>query len=196
MRARQGRSLDDERLRAGIRKCGENARQLVVLPQIERHLASPFRLQRIGHILLTVRDLERSKAFYTKILGFEVLEQDPEHGGLFLSIGEHGNTLDLFPSTDPDAYPRPRASLGQREGLGVKHTAFAVETEADFNDAYRALTQAGVTIQRAIDHSSQKSIYFYDPDDNLLEIVWERPNVREIFAAGRHDGDMPVTFQR
>jgi catechol 2,3-dioxygenase-like lactoylglutathione lyase family enzyme len=154
-----------------------------------------IKLQRIGHILLTVRDLERSKAFYTQILGFHVLEQDPEHGGLFLSIGEHGNTLDLFPSTDPDAFPRPPASLGRREGLGVKHTAFAVETEEDFKNAYRALTQAGVTIQRAIDHTSQKSIYFYDPDDNLLEIVWERPNVREIFARGRGDSDTPIDFK-
>ena len=38
-----------------------------------------IKLQRIGHILFTVRDLERSKAFYTNILGFKVLEQDP-HG--------------------------------------------------------------------------------------------------------------------
>ena len=155
-----------------------------------------IKLQRIGHILLTVRDLERSKAFYTQILGFQVLEQDPEHGGLFLSIGEHGNTLDLFPSTDPDAFPRPRAGLGQREGLGVKHTAFAVETETDFNNAYHALTSAGITIQRAIDHTSQKSIYFYDPDDNLLEIVWEPANVQEIFLRGRGDEDKPFTFER
>ena len=47
-----------------------------------------IKLQRIGHILLTVRDLERSKAFYTGILGFKVLEQDPGHGGVFLSLGD------------------------------------------------------------------------------------------------------------
>jgi catechol-2,3-dioxygenase len=58
------------------------------------------------------------------------------------------------------------------------------------------LQDAGVPIYRAVDHTSQKSIYFYDPDDNLLEIVWERPNVRSIFAAGRHDNDRPVTFER
>jgi catechol 2,3-dioxygenase-like lactoylglutathione lyase family enzyme len=50
-----------------------------------------------------VRDLERSKAFFTKILGFRVLEQDPDHGGVFLALGEYGNTLDLFQSNDPDA---------------------------------------------------------------------------------------------
>ena len=46
-----------------------------------------IKLQRIGHILFTVRDLERSKAFYTNILGFKVLEQDPQHGGLFFVAG-------------------------------------------------------------------------------------------------------------
>lgn len=154
-----------------------------------------IKLQRIGHILFTVRDIERSKAFYTQVLGFTVIEQDPEHGGVFLALGDYGNTLDLFPSTDPDAYPQPRAALGMRDGLGVKHTAFAVETEAELESAYRSLVAAGVQIHRALDHGSQKSIYFHDPDDNLLEIVWERPNVREIFARGRGDSDVPIEFK-
>lgn len=155
-----------------------------------------IKLQRIGHILFAVRDLERSKAFYTNILGFKVLEQDPEHGGLFLSLGEYGNTLDLFPSTNPDAYPRQKAGLGMRDGLGVKHTAFAVATEEDLSQAYFALQDAGVAIHRAVDHESQKSIYFFDPDDNMLEIVWERPNTREIFARGRGDDDTQIKFER
>jgi catechol 2,3-dioxygenase len=155
-----------------------------------------IKLQRIGHILINVRDVERSKAFYTDVLGFKVLEQDPAHGGVFLSLGEYGNTLDIFPSADPDAYPQPKPRIGSREGLGVGHMAFAVETEEEFTKAYFALKAAGVPIQRAIDHTSQKSIYFYDPDDNLLEIVWERPNVGEIFRQGRGDNDAPITFER
>lgn len=155
-----------------------------------------IKLQRIGHILLNVRDVERSKAFYTNILGFKVLEQDPDHGGVFLSLGEHGNTLDLFPSANPDAYPQPQAGVGRRDGLGVRHTAFAVASEEDLVRAYFSLKDAGVPIHRAIDHASQKSVYFYDPDDNLLEIVWERPNTQEIFAQGRRDGDTPLAFER
>ena len=155
-----------------------------------------IKLQRIGHIMLRVRDVERSKAFYTQILGFKVLEQDPEHGGVFLSIGEHCNTLDLFPSTEPDAYPQPRARPNSSDGLGVRHTAYAVETEEDLVRAYFSLKDAGVEIQSAVDHESQKSIYFYDTDDNLLEIVWERPNAREIFARGRGDDDTRIEFER
>ena len=155
-----------------------------------------IKLQRIGHILISVRDVERSKAFYTDILGFKVLEQDPDHGGVFLALGEYGNTLDLFPSTNPDAYPQPKARPTPRDGLGVKHTAFAVETEADLAGAYFSLKDAGVPVHSAVDHESQKSIYFYDPDDNLLEIVWARPNVQEIIRQGRADDDRPLEFER
>jgi catechol-2,3-dioxygenase len=155
-----------------------------------------IKLQRLGHILINVRDIERSKAFYTKVLGFGILEQDPEHGGLFLSLGDYGNTLDIFQSTNPDDFPQPKSCLGNREGMGVRHMAFAVATEEELKQAYFGLQDAGVPIYRAVDHTSQKSVYFYDPDDNLLEIVWERPDVRAIFAAGRQDGDQPVSFER
>ena len=153
-----------------------------------------IKLQRLGHVLIAVRDLEKSKDFYTRILGFKVLEQDPEHGGVFLSIGGAGNTLDLFPCNDPAALPP--AGGGPTNGLGVRHTAFAVATENDLKDAWHALEDAGVPILRALDHVSQKSIYFYDPDANLLEIVWERPDALEIFARGRGDDDKPFSYSR
>jgi catechol 2,3-dioxygenase len=155
-----------------------------------------IKLQRLGHVLMAVRDLDASKKFYMDILGFQLLEQDPEHGGVFLKIGVFGNTLDLFPSTAPDASP-PSASDGRAmTGLGVKHVAFAVANEPDLEDAYRSLQAAGVRIHRALDHQSQKSIYFHDPDGNLLEIVWERPDALEIFARGRVDSDDELTFDQ
>ena len=153
-----------------------------------------IKLQRLGHVLIAVRDLEKSKDFYTRILGFKLLEQDPEHGGVFLSIDGMGNTLDLFPCTDPAAVAP--AGGGPTSGLGVRHTAFAVATELDLKDAWHALEDAGVPILRAIDHVSQKSLYFHDPDGNLLEIVWERPDALEIFARGRGDDDKPFSYSR
>jgi catechol 2,3-dioxygenase-like lactoylglutathione lyase family enzyme len=153
-----------------------------------------IKLERLGHILIAVRDLERSRDFYTRILGFRVLEQDPEHGGLFLSIGGLGNTLDLFPCKNPEAVASEEHDPSVMNGPGVRHTAFAVATEKDLEDAYHTLQAEGVTILRAIDHVSQKSIYFHDPDKNLLEIVWERPDALEIFARGRGDEDKPLTF--
>lgn len=153
-------------------------------------------LQRLGHVLVAVRDLEASKRFYMGTLGFTLLEQDPEHGGAFLTLGDYGNTLDLFQSTDPDATPPSASSGGTMAGLGVKHIAFAVASEEDLKDAYFALQDAKVEILRALDHESQRSIYFHDPDGNLLEIVWERPDARAIFAKGRGDNDDEFTFTR
>ncbi len=94
----------------------------------------------------------------------------------------------------PKLWRRPRPTLQAWAARGVRHTAFAVATEDDLGDAYFALQDAGVPILRAIDHVSQKSIYFHGPDRNLLEIVWERPNALEIFAKGRGDEDKPLVF--
>jgi catechol 2,3-dioxygenase len=163
---------------------------------IPRERSKMIKLQRLGHVLISVRDLQKSKDFYTRLLGFKVLEQDPGHGGLFLSIGGLGNTFDLFQCTNPEAVATADEDLAGRNGLGVRHIAFAVETEDDLRDAYFALQSEGVPILRAIDHVSQKSIYFHDPDKNLLEIVWERPDALEIFAKGRGDEDKPLTFSR
>ena len=155
-----------------------------------------IKLQRLGHVLMAVRDLEASKRFYMEVLGFKLLEQDPDHGGVFLTLGNYGNTLDIFQSTAPDATPPSANEVGSMAGLGVKHIAFAVESEADLKEAYFALKDAGVKIRRALDHESQKSVYFYDPDGNLLEIVWERPDAVAIFARGRGDNDDEITFTR
>jgi catechol-2,3-dioxygenase len=148
-------------------------------------------LTRLGHVLLRVADVERSKAFYTKVLGFEVVEEDPDHGGVFMSLGEHGHTLDLFPVDDP-ATAQPISA----NRLGVHHIAFMVDSEEALKEAYFTLQEQGVEVVRAVDHVSQKSIYFHDPDGNRLEIYYELPNAPELFRQGRGDRDEPLVFQR
>jgi catechol-2,3-dioxygenase len=150
-----------------------------------------IQLKRIGHVLLRVADLERSKSFYSDILGFEVVEQDPEHGGVFMTLGESGHTIDLFPAENPEL-PPPSA----RRRPGLQHIAFQVESYEALKDAYFTLQERGVEVTRAMDHVSQKSIYFDDPDGNGLEIYYELPNALEMFRQGREDRDEPITFER
>lgn len=150
-----------------------------------------IQLKRIGHVLLRVADLERSKLFYSGILGFEVVEQDPEHGGVFMTLGESGHTIDLFPAENPEL-PSPSA----RSQPGLQHIAFQVESYEALKDAYFTLQERGVEVKRAMDHVSQKSIYFDDPDGNGLEIYYELPNALEMFRQGREDRDEPITFER
>ena len=150
-----------------------------------------IQLQRIGHVLLKVADVERSKAFYTNVLGFEVVEEDPEHGGVFMSLGKDGHTLDLSPVDDPATAQRLTANR-----VGVHHIAFQVDSEAALKEAYFSLQDQGVEVVRAIDHVSQKSIYFHDPDGNRLEIYYELPNAPELFRQGRGDRDEVLVFER
>ena len=52
-----------------------------------------IKLAGIGHVLLRVADEEASKRFYTDVLGFAVAEQDPEHGGVFMTLGDGFHAL-------------------------------------------------------------------------------------------------------
>ncbi len=127
-----------------------------------------IKLAGIGHVLLRVADEEASKRFYRDVLGFRVAEQDPEHGGVFMTLGDGFHTLDITQHPAPTDAVRP-----ERGQLGLVHIAFKVDTYAALRDAYGHLLANGVEIERAIDHVCQRSIYFTDPDGNGLEIYYE-----------------------
>jgi catechol 2,3-dioxygenase len=149
-----------------------------------------IRLKEIGHVLLRVLDVERSRTFY-ELLGFRVLEEDPEHGGTFMALEGRSHAIDLFPVKDLAA---ARAQVPGLRGLG--HVAFRVESEAALREAYATLREHGVAITRSVDHVSQQSIYFDDPDGNTLEIYYERPDALDLFARGRDDRDAPLALDR
>lgn len=78
-----------------------------------------IRLTRIGHVALRVADIERSRAFYTTLLGFEVVEEDPEHGGVFMALEGMSHAIDPFPVDDPRA---TRAEALFRQGRADRDT--------------------------------------------------------------------------
>ncbi|HLY04975.1 MAG TPA: VOC family protein [Rhizomicrobium sp.] len=148
-----------------------------------------MRLTKIGHVLIAVHDLARSRDFYTRVLGFEVLEEDPDHGGVFMTIGEGTHVIDLVPLPGTQAPHVPQSFAEVRHSLGFRHVGFPVESRRDLRRAYFELIDSHVRVLAAVDHESQESIYFCDPDGNVLEIYWERPDAREIFRRGRQDHD-------
>ena len=143
-----------------------------------------IKLAGIGHVLLRVADEEASKRFYTDVLGFQVAEQDPEHGGVFMTLGDGFHAIDLtqHPAGHEAVQPKP----GER---GLVHVAFKVASYQALRDAYAHLLDRGVTILRALDHVCQRSVYFTDPDGNGLEIYYEMPNALALFPNGRGDED-------
>ncbi|HEX3991333.1 MAG TPA: VOC family protein [Acetobacteraceae bacterium] len=147
-------------------------------------------LSSIGHVLLRVTDEEASKRFYRDVLGFRIAEQDPEHGGVFMTLGDGFHTIDIAQHPTPQDASKPRH--GQ---LGLAHIAFKVASYEALRDAYAHLLNNGVEIQRAADHVCQRSIYFNDPDGNGLEIYYEMPRALHLFPNGRGDEDeaLPLT---
>ena len=143
-----------------------------------------IKLAGIGHVLIRVSDEEASKRFYRDVLGFRIAEQDPEHGGVFMTLGDGFHTIDVTQHPAPHDAMRP-----ERGGLGLVHIAFKVGSYAALREAYAHLLGHGVEIQRAVDHVCQRSLYFTDPDGNGLEIYYEMPNALALFPNGRGDED-------
>jgi catechol 2,3-dioxygenase len=138
-------------------------------------------------VLLRVADLERSTSFYRDVLGFRIAERDPEHGGVFMTLGDDFHTIDLFPHPDPASADSPT-----RSHVGVAHIAFQVASFNDLREAYATLQSHGVAIDRAMDHVNQRSIYFADPDGNRLEIYYEVAGALARWPDGRGDGDQSL----
>ncbi len=76
-------------------------------------------LKRVGHVALMASNEERSRAFYRDVMGLAVSDQDPEHGGTFMPLGENFHTIDVFPNPEPGNEPMP-----QRGQVGLFHLAF------------------------------------------------------------------------
>jgi catechol-2,3-dioxygenase len=143
-----------------------------------------IKLTGIGHVNLRVADQEVSKRFYRDVLGFGIAEEDPDHGGVFMTLGENFHTLDIGQHPSPQDAPRP-----QRGQIGLAHIAFQVASYAALRDAYAHLIRNGVEIMRAANHVNQRSFYFADPDGTVLEIYYELPYALQLFPNGRTDQD-------
>lgn len=142
-----------------------------------------IRLKRLGHVLIRAADKERSRRFYTEVLGFRVSEELPGDAA-FLTLGDGFHTFDIA------QHPNPGATLpSNADHVGLGHIAFQVGSYEALREAYVTLLEHDVQITRAMDHNSQRSLYFSDPDGNGLEIYYEVPNALTVFADGRHDED-------
>lgn len=152
-----------------------------------------MKLKRIGHVLLSVGDIEASKRFYRDVLGFVVAEEEPDHGGVFMTLGDNYHTLDIVQHPHPEAAGRPQA---HGTHLGLIHIAFEVESYALLREAYLHLQRHGVALRRATNHVNQRSLYFADPDGNGIEVYYEVPHALQLFPDGREDLDEALPLSR
>jgi catechol 2,3-dioxygenase len=123
-----------------------------------------IRPDRIGHVVIKVRDLERATRFYSEVLGLQVMKIEPGFKMAFLaSNGRDHHELAVM-EVGPDA-PIPQAHT-----IGLSHIAFRLRDEAHLRAAYDDLKKHGVAITTAVNHGVTKSVYFHDPDGNQLEV--------------------------
>ena len=123
---------------------------------------------RIGHVHLKVADLDRALGFYRDVLGFEITQRYGPSAA-FLSAGGYHHHIGL--NTWESAGGRPPG-----EGTtGLFHLAILYPTRAELADALRRLRDAGIPLEGASDHGVSEALYLRDPDDNGVELYWDRP---------------------
>jgi catechol 2,3-dioxygenase len=131
--------------------------------------ASPIHPQvRIGHVHLKVSDLERALGFYRDVLGFEVTQRYGR-GAVFLSAGGYHHHIGLNTWESAGGSPPPPGSTG------LFHTAILYPTRAELADALRRVLAAGIPLDGASDHGVSEALYLRDPDENGVELYWDRP---------------------
>lgn len=127
----------------------------------------PFRINKIGHVVLKVRDVRRSAEFYTRVLGFKVSDVYPD-------TMMPGKMVFMRCNADHHGVALVGGAKGDSSGSEMHHMAFEVSTLAEVIRARDHLRAHGVKIEfegrrRA---GAQVAVEFRDPDGHWLEIYW------------------------
>jgi catechol 2,3-dioxygenase len=129
----------------------------------------------IGHTHLKVSDLDRSLEFYCGVLGFELTSRFGPQAA-FVSAGGYHHHIGLNTWESRGGSPPPPGHTG------LFHVAIRYPTRRDLALALRRVLAAGISLQGAADHGVSEAIYLADPDQNGLELYWDRP--REAWPRG------------
>jgi catechol 2,3-dioxygenase len=124
---------------------------------------------RIGHVHLKVADLERALSFYCGVLGFQLTQRIGQDAA-FISAGGYHHHIGLNTWESLGGSPPPRGCTG------LYHVAILYPTRAELADALRRLVHAGISLDGASDHGVSEALYLRDPDENGVELYWDRPH--------------------
>ena len=123
---------------------------------------------RIGPVHLKVADLDRALRFYPGVLGFRLTQRFGSQAA-FLSAGGYHHHIGLNTWESAGGSPPPPGSTG------LFHLAILYPTRALLGNALRRLLDAGIELDGASDHGVSEALYLRDPDDNGVELYWDRP---------------------
>ena len=123
---------------------------------------------RIGHVHLKVADLDRALAFYCGVLGFELMQR-LSSGAAFISAGGYHHHIGLNTWESKGGQPPAPGTTG------LFHTAILYPTRAALADGLHRLIEAGIPLDGASDHGVSEALYLRDPDQNGVELYWDKP---------------------
>jgi catechol 2,3-dioxygenase len=122
----------------------------------------------VGHIHLKVADIDRSLDFYCGVLGFELMQRYGPSAA-FISAGGYHHHIGLNTWESLGGSPPPPGTTG------LFHTAIRYPTRKQLAIALTRLRDANWPITGASDHGVSEAIYLNDPDQNGVELYWDRP---------------------
>ncbi len=122
---------------------------------------------RIGHVHLKVADLERAIGFYHGVLGFEVRQRYGSQAA-FLAAGGYHHHVGLNTWESHGGTPPPPGTTG------LYHVAFLYPTRGALAEVVRRVLAAGLRLDGASDHGVSEAVYLRDPDQNGVELYWDR----------------------
>lgn len=121
-----------------------------------------MQIESLGHVVIKVRDVKRSEAFYSGVLGLPIVARSTQSPMTFFSLGDHHDFAIMGLGDD--------AESASGKAVGLAHVAFKIGNSLDeLKDAKRHLDDAGIPCA-PIDHEVTKSLYFADPDGNQVEL--------------------------
>ncbi len=126
---------------------------------------------RIGHVHLKVSNIQRSLDFYVGVLGFE-LQQMYGHQAAFISAGGYHHHIGLNTWESEGGSPPARGTTG------LFHVAILYPRRADLADALKRLAAHNIALDGASDHGVSEALYLRDPDENGVELYWDRPEAQ------------------
>ncbi len=125
-------------------------------------------MPQIGHVHLKVSNLERSIEFYQNVLGMK-LRQRMGSSAAFLAFDNYHHHLGL------NVWQSKGGTAPAPNNTGLFHFAVLFSTRKELAIAVKRIVEHGVTLDGAADHGVSEAIYFRDPDQNGIEIYWDRP---------------------
>lgn len=123
---------------------------------------------RIGHVHLKVANIERSLSFYVGVLGFDLITTYNDKAA-FISAGGYHHHIGLNTWESYGGSPPPAGTTG------LFHLAILYPARAELADALRRVEEAGIKLDGASDHGVSEALYLRDPDENGVELYWDKP---------------------